>query len=96
MSAPDSSIEDASSSKQVDLIDEKLINSGSNSPPSGAASENQLPDKKESSSPRDLDNYADMGLVQDNTQSYDPSESQQQEHPDLPGFSVSSELCSDL
>ena len=80
---------DASSSKQVDLIDDKIRNSGSDSPTSGAASENQLPDKKESSSPQNLDDYADIGLVQDNSPSYDRSDSQQQDHPELPSFSVS-------
>ena len=90
LSAPESTTDDSSSSKQVDLNDEKNRNSGSDSPRSGSASENQLPDKKESSSPRTLDNYADIGLVQDNSPSYAPSESQQQDHPELPGFSVSS------
>lgn len=89
LSAPESTTDDASSSKQGDLIDEKVRNSGSDSPTSGAASENQLPDKKESSSPRNLDNYADIGLVQDNSPSYAPSESQQHDHPEIPGFSVS-------
>lgn len=95
MSAPESFVGDASGSKQVDLADEKIRNSGSDSPPSGGAtSENQFPDKKESSSPRNLDNYADIGLVEDNSPSYAPSDSQQQEHPEIPGFSVSNvQIC---
>ncbi|GMN36903.1 hypothetical protein TIFTF001_006390 [Ficus carica] len=89
LSAPESSVGDASGSKQVDLVDEKIRNSGSDSPPSGGAtSENQFPDKKESSSPRNLDSYADIGLVEDNSPSYAPSDSQQQEHPEIPGFSA--------
>lgn len=94
LSAPESSIGDASGSKQVDLVDEKVGNSGSDSPPSSGMSENQLPDKKESSSPQNLDDYADIGLVQGNSTSYDPSDSQQQEHPEIPGFSVSNvQIC---
>ncbi|PON47065.1 GBF-interacting protein [Parasponia andersonii] len=88
LSAPESTTDDASSSKQVDLTDDKIRNSGSDSPTSGAASENLLPDKKESTSPQNLDDYADIGLVQDNSPSYDPSDSQQQDHPELPSFSA--------
>ncbi|XP_024022469.1 GBF-interacting protein 1-like isoform X1 [Morus notabilis] len=88
LSAPESSIGDASGSKQVDLTDEQIRNSGSDSPTSGGTSENQFPDKKESTSPQNLDNYADIGLVQGNSPSYAPADSQQPEHPELPGFSA--------
>ncbi|XP_062087778.1 GBF-interacting protein 1-like isoform X2 [Humulus lupulus] len=89
LSAPESTTDEAISSKQVDLIDEKVRSSESDSPRSGAVSDDQLPDKKESSSPPNLDSYADIGLVQDNSPSFTPSESQQQQdHPELPGFSV--------
>ncbi|KAL5579530.1 hypothetical protein UlMin_011972 [Ulmus minor] len=88
VSAPEPTTDDASSSNQVDLIDEQIRNSGSDSPPSGAASEQQLQDKKDSSSPQDLDNYSDIGLVRDSSPSYARSESQQQDPSELPGFSA--------
>jgi hypothetical protein len=91
VSAPESSGDDACSSKPAELRDAQVRNSGSDSPASVVASENQLPDKKESSRPRNLDNYADIGLVRENSPPYAPSESHQhQDPPELPGFSVSS------
>ncbi|KAJ9691977.1 hypothetical protein PVL29_011194 [Vitis rotundifolia] len=84
VSPPESSSDDGS--KQVDL-DDQFRNSGTASPASGEASEHQLPDKKESSSPQNLENYADIGLVRESSPSYTPSESQQQqEHHVLPSF----------
>lgn len=88
VSAPESSCDDASGSKKVDLHEEQVRNSGSDSPLSDAASDHQLPDK-ESSSPQNFDNYGDIGLVRDNSPSYAPSEPQQQDPPELSGFSVS-------
>lgn len=84
------SSDDVSGSKQVDLQDDHVRNTGSESPASDAASEQQLPDHKESLSPQNLDNFADIGLVRDNSPSYVPSESQQlqQDSHDMPGFSV--------
>lgn len=87
VSAPESSTDDGS--KQVDL-DDQFRNSGTASPASGEASEHQLPDKKESSSPQNLENYAEIGLVRESSPTYTPSDShQQQEHHVLPSFSVS-------
>lgn len=89
-SPPESSSDETSGSKQVDLLDERVQNSGTDSPGSGAVSEQQLVDRKESSSPHGLENYADIGLVRDSSPSYTPSESQQQQDPpQLPNFSVS-------
>ena len=46
-----------------------------------------MPDKKESSNPQNLENYADIGLVRESSPSYTPLESQQQqEHHVLPSF----------
>ncbi|XWS18830.1 hypothetical protein CRYUN_Cryun32bG0078800 [Craigia yunnanensis] len=88
VSAPDSS-SDAGGGKSIDILDDQLRNSGSESPPSATASEHQLPDKKDTSSPENLDSYTDIGMVQDNSQSYAPSESQQQQDPpELPSFSA--------
>lgn len=91
VSASESSSDDASGGKPVELLDDQVRNSGSDSPASGVAAEHQLSDKKESLSPQNLDNYADIGLVRENSPSYAPSESQQhQDPPELSGFSVSS------
>ncbi|XVF27027.1 hypothetical protein REPUB_Repub14bG0071200 [Reevesia pubescens] len=88
VSVPDTSSDDAGGGKPIDILDDQLRNSGSDSPPSGTASEHQLPDKKESSSPQNSDNYADIVMVEDNSPSYDPSESQlHQDPPELTSFS---------
>ncbi|XP_050232433.1 uncharacterized protein LOC126681097 isoform X2 [Mercurialis annua] len=85
-SVPESSGDDASGSKQVELLGEQVRNSGSDSPASGAMSENQSPDK--SPSPPDLDNYPDIGVVR-NSSPFAPSESQHQHNvPELPSFST--------
>lgn len=89
VSAPVSSGEDVSGGKTAELLDDQVRNSGSDSPASGVAVEHQLSDKKESTSPQNLENYADIGLVRENSPSYAPSESQQhQDPPELPGFSA--------
>ncbi|EOY27207.1 Uncharacterized protein TCM_029107 isoform 2 [Theobroma cacao] len=88
VSAPDTSSDDAAGGKPIEILDDQIGNSGSDSPLSGTASEHQLPDTKDTSSPQNLDSYADIGLVQDNSPSYAPSESQkQQDPPELPSFS---------
>ncbi|XP_028752176.1 uncharacterized protein LOC114711913 isoform X2 [Neltuma alba] len=80
---------DVSGSKQLELQDDLIQSTGSDSPASAAAAEQQLPDNKESPRPHNLDNYADIGLVQDNRLSYAPSELQrQQDSHDMPGFSA--------
>lgn len=93
-SAPESSSDEASASKHVDLPDDQVLNSGSNSPASGAVPEHQFLVTKESSSPQNLDSYAEIGLVHSNSTSYPPSESQQQiDTPELQNFSVSQVLA---
>lgn len=79
----------------MDLRDEHIRSSRSDSPVSGAASEQQLPDNKDSSNTQNLDNYANIGLVRDSSPSYAPSEQQQQDSHDMPGFAVSEsyEIC---
>ncbi|XP_020218951.1 GBF-interacting protein 1-like isoform X1 [Cajanus cajan] len=86
--APELSSADISGSKQVDLRDDHIRSSGSDSPASGAASEQQLPDNKDSSNTQNLDNYANIGLVRDSSPSYAPSEPQQQDSHDMPGFAA--------
>lgn len=90
VAAAELSTDDASRSKQVDLQDDHIRSTASDSLASGAASEQQLPDNKESSSPQNEDNYANIGLVRESSPSYAPAESQQEEDShDMPGFSVS-------
>ncbi|KAK1358490.1 GBF-interacting protein [Heracleum sosnowskyi] len=82
---PESSADESSGSKQVELVDERA-----SSPASAAVSEQQLTERKESSSPQDLD-YVDVRLVRESSPSYPSSESQQhQDHPPptLPIFSA--------
>ena len=89
-SAPESSSDETSACKHVDLPDDQIRNSRFNSTASGVISENELLDKKESSSPQKLDGYADIGLVHNNSASYIPFElQQQQEAPELASLSVS-------
>ncbi|OIT02780.1 PREDICTED: uncharacterized protein LOC109227409 isoform X1 [Nicotiana attenuata] len=66
-------------SKQLDLADDRVQNPGLTSPGSGVILDQKLADNRESSSPEDLGNYSDVGLVQDNGASYTPPESQQQQ-----------------
>lgn len=89
--APKTSGNDISGSKLVDVLDDHVRNSGSNSPASGEASEHQLADDiKDASSPENLDSYSDNGLVRDSGPFYGLSESQQlQDSSELASFSVS-------
>ncbi|KAI8529698.1 hypothetical protein RHMOL_Rhmol12G0245200 [Rhododendron molle] len=88
-SAPESSSGETSASKHVDLPDDQVRNSDSSSPASGAVPEHQLLVNKESSSPQNLDSYAEIGLVRSDSPSYPPSESQQHiDTPELPNFSA--------
>lgn len=88
-SAPESRSDEASGTKSVDLLDDHVRNSGSDFPAPSAVPEHQLPEKKETSSPQSVDNYADIGLVRDNSPSFAPSDSQHQDPPELQGFTVS-------
>ncbi|CAL1399680.1 unnamed protein product [Linum trigynum] len=85
-SVAESTGDDASGTKHDEVSAEKLRHSGSVSPASGGASEPQLPDK--SPSPPNLDNYADISLVQETSPSYDHAEShhQHQDPPELQSF----------
>ncbi|KAL5824263.1 hypothetical protein ACOSQ3_020326 [Xanthoceras sorbifolium] len=86
--ATKSSGNDVSGSKPADILNDQVRNSGSNSPASGESSEHQLPDDiKDTSSPQNLDNYADIGLIRDDIP-YALSESQQQDPPELASFSA--------
>lgn len=75
----ESSTDDPVGSKQLDLADDRVQNPGSTSPGSGVILDQKLADNRDSSSAEDLGNYADVGLVQDNSASYTPPESQQQQ-----------------
>ncbi|CAL0326096.1 unnamed protein product [Lupinus luteus] len=85
---PELSTDDVSGSKQVDLQEDHVRRTESVSPASDATAEQLLPDKKVSSTPQNLENYDNIGLVRDNVPSYSPSESNQQDSHDMPGFSA--------
>ncbi|XP_027125775.2 uncharacterized protein [Coffea arabica] len=88
-SAPESSTNDSASSRPQDLIDDHVRNSGSGSPASVSVPDHQLLDKKEVSNAQNLENYPDVGLVQDSSASYVPPDSQQQQDTsELPNFSA--------
>ncbi|KAL3632056.1 hypothetical protein CASFOL_025040 [Castilleja foliolosa] len=80
--------EQAGGSKQLEMIDDSVRSSESSSPASGAVSNDQLTEPKESSGPQNLDKYVDVGLVQDNSPSYTPESLQQkQDTSELANFS---------
>ncbi|GFP90599.1 hypothetical protein PHJA_001204000 [Phtheirospermum japonicum] len=89
VSAPESSGDElAGGSKQLEMIDDSVRSSGSNSPALGAVSNHQLTETKESSGPQNLDNYVDVGLVRETSPSYTPeSLQQQQDTSELASFS---------
>lgn len=87
VSAPESSGDEPTGSKQLEMTDDSGRSSGSNSPQSGAVSDDQLTEKKETSGPQNLDNYGDVRLVQDSSPSYPPESLQQQDTTELPSLS---------
>ncbi|KAL3322170.1 hypothetical protein AABB24_039679 [Solanum stoloniferum] len=85
----ESSTDDPVGSKQLDLADDRIQIPESTSPGSDVILDQKLSDNRESSSPEDLGNYADVGLVQENSASYTPPESQQQQNAsNLSSFSA--------
>ncbi|XP_022948928.1 uncharacterized protein LOC111452434 isoform X2 [Cucurbita moschata] len=87
ISAPEISTDDASGSRQVNLLDDQVRSSESNSPDSGTATELQSADKRESSSSQALNTYAEIGIVRERSPKYVPT-SQHQDPSELPGFSA--------
>ncbi|KAF3678913.1 hypothetical protein FXO38_00149 [Capsicum annuum] len=74
---------------QLDLTNDCVQNLGSTSPGSDVILDQKLTDNKESSSPENLGNYLDVGLVQDNSASYtSPELHQQQDASNLSSFLV--------
>lgn len=88
VSASESVVEDTSGSKQVDVLPDQVRYSASDSPVSTAVHEPQLSDKRDTLSPRDLDSYADIGLVQESSPSYTPDSQQQQDRVELQSFAA--------
>ncbi|KAK4427384.1 GBF-interacting protein 1 [Sesamum alatum] len=87
VSVPESSGDEPTGSKQLEMTDDSGRSSGSNSPDSGAVSDDQLTEKKDSSSQQNLDNYGDVRLVRDSSPSYPPESLQQQDTSELPSLS---------
>lgn len=88
VSTPKASGDEPGGSKQLEMRDDSVQASGFNSPASDAESDSQLNENKEASSPQNLENYADIGLVGDNPPSYTP-ELLHQDTSELSNFSVS-------
>ncbi|KAF8401057.1 hypothetical protein HHK36_014360 [Tetracentron sinense] len=89
ISIPAAPSDNAYGDDQVDLLDNQARNSGPDSPTSAAASEHPVPDKEEASSPRNSENYSDIGLVRNDSPFYTSVEPQQQQDPPgLPRFSA--------
>lgn len=86
-SGPESSGDEPAGSKQLEIMDESVRSSDSNSPSSGAQSDRQLTEKIDSSSPQNLNEYADVGLVRGNNTTYTPESVHQQDTSELPSFS---------
>ncbi|KAL4356177.1 hypothetical protein HN51_027551 [Arachis hypogaea] len=86
--ASELSADDVPGSKQVDLQEDHIRNPVSDSPASGAT-ELQLHDNRESSSPQNQGPYGSIRLVRESSPSYVPAESQhQQDSHDMPGFAA--------
>lgn len=81
------SSDDVSGGKQVVLREGHIRISGPESSAPGTA-EQQLPDHENSLSSQNLSNYADIGMVQDNSS----KSHQQQDSPDTHGLTVSTGL----
>lgn len=86
ISAAETSGDEPAASKQLEMMDDSVRSSGSNSPASDV-SDRQLTEKKESTSPQNLNDYADVGLLQGSSPSYTPESLQQQDASELPSFS---------
>ncbi|CAL0308899.1 unnamed protein product [Lupinus luteus] len=71
---PELSNDDVSGSKLIELHGDLVRSARTNSPSLGVASEQKLPDIVESSSSRNPDSYADVGLTHDSRSSYAHSE----------------------
>lgn len=74
------------------MMDGSARSSESNSPASGDLSDRT--EKKDSSSPQNLNDYADVGLMRGNSPSYTPESLQQHDTTELPSFSVSEYITS--
>ncbi|KAL6496933.1 hypothetical protein OROGR_028862 [Orobanche gracilis] len=84
VSAPESPVdEQAGGSNQLEMMDDTVRSSGSDSPASAPV----LTETKESSGPQNLNNYVEVGLVRGNTPSYISESLQQQDTSELPSFS---------
>ncbi|XP_073040149.1 uncharacterized protein [Primulina eburnea] len=71
VSNPEASGDESGDSKQLEMKNDSVQASGFNFPAaSDAVSDSQLTEKKEASSPQNLENYADIGLVGDNLPPY--------------------------
>ncbi|GER28371.1 hypothetical protein STAS_04155 [Striga asiatica] len=97
ISSPESSRdEQVGGSKPLETMDDYVRGSVSDSPASAGTSDHQPTENEGSSMPQDMGNYADSGLVRDNSPSYSPETLQQQDTSELPSFSVPSTHTSNV
>ncbi|XP_051135336.1 uncharacterized protein LOC127254322 [Andrographis paniculata] len=84
VSVPEFSGNEPAGGNLLEMAEDPVRISGSDSPSSGAEHENKPIEKNQSLSQQNSDNYADVGLVQENTQSYKPESLQHQNHSAIP------------
>ncbi|KAH6790083.1 hypothetical protein C2S51_005089 [Perilla frutescens var. frutescens] len=87
VSAAETSGDQPAASKHLEMMEDSARSSGSNSPASGHVSDRQLTEKNDSTSPQNLNDYADVGLVRGNSPSYTPESLQRHDTSELPSFS---------
>ncbi|XP_042052382.1 GBF-interacting protein 1-like isoform X3 [Salvia splendens] len=85
VSSAEASGDEPVTTKESEVADDSVRSSESNSPVSGDLSD--LTEKNDSSSPQNLNDYADVGLMPGNSPSYTPESIQQQDTSELPSFS---------
>ncbi|XP_047962571.1 GBF-interacting protein 1-like isoform X2 [Salvia hispanica] len=85
VSATETSGDEPVTTKSLEMMDGSVRSSESNSPPSGDLSDRT--EKKDSSSPQNFHDYADVGLMRGNSPSYTPESLQQHDTTELPSFS---------
>ncbi|XP_010685332.1 GBF-interacting protein 1-like isoform X2 [Beta vulgaris subsp. vulgaris] len=80
-------MEPSSCNQQINSVHDQVRNSGSSSP-SRASSENQSPEKKDSSAISNAEDFSDMGLVHNSSSLTGVKSQQHQESTDLSNFSA--------
>ncbi|KAL1538131.1 GBF-interacting protein 1-like isoform X1 [Salvia divinorum] len=85
VSATETSGDEPVTTKSLEMMDGSVRSSESDSPASGDPSDQT--EKKDSSSPQNLNDYAYVGLISGNSPSYTPESLQEHDTTELPSFS---------